>query len=151
MRCPYRIGRTARCRCSPERIRTASRNQPGTAGPAHVALRTFEQRNPNIQGRRMKRAVRTLDLVSPFHDTVGEIDDRDRGTRNLAQNVARNRIFTRRGQMKLHFRIRQQHHFMPRPWIAAQSVAPSSMAASAHCSHSSARWRNILASALAPS
>jgi hypothetical protein len=45
------------------------------------------------QGRRMKRPVRTLDPVSPFHDTVGEIDDRDRGTRNLAQNVARNRIF----------------------------------------------------------
>jgi hypothetical protein len=30
----------------PDRIRTAPRNQPGTAGPVHVALRTFEQRPP---------------------------------------------------------------------------------------------------------
>src|SRR3954466_2299035 len=33
----------------PDRIRTAPRNQPGTAGPAHVALRTFEQRNPSTR------------------------------------------------------------------------------------------------------
>src|SRR3954453_16933163 len=30
----------------PDRTRTTPRNQPGTAGPAHVALRTFEQKNP---------------------------------------------------------------------------------------------------------
>jgi hypothetical protein len=30
----------------PDRTRTAPRNQPGMAGPAHVALRTFEQTNP---------------------------------------------------------------------------------------------------------
>jgi hypothetical protein len=37
---------------------------------------------------------------------------------------------------------------MPRFWIVAQSGAPSSMTASAHRSHSSVRWRIILASAL---
>jgi hypothetical protein len=30
----------------PDRTRTAPRNQPGTVGPARVALRIFEQRNP---------------------------------------------------------------------------------------------------------
>jgi hypothetical protein len=32
----------------PDRTRTALRNQPGTAGSARVALRTFEQRNPTF-------------------------------------------------------------------------------------------------------
>jgi hypothetical protein len=31
----------------PDHTQTAPRNQSGTTGPVHVALRTFEQRNPS--------------------------------------------------------------------------------------------------------
>src|SRR3954470_16066211 len=48
MPCHVRIGSVADV--LPDRTRTAPRKQPGTAGPVRVALRTFEQRNPPVQG-----------------------------------------------------------------------------------------------------